>query len=765
MPIPLHRSTRLKRLSLRRAERWWRPGAIPLSSPQVAGGAPGRTSRARVRNGAQPGEVGEHARTYSCRSVDARDASLKAPALNLRKPFLPKGIAQIAQPHPERRIPVRPLPRLEAIPFVQETHSSGGTLARPMASPSCAARRPRPVSSRRRPRRHGARVHPAGPRARPAGQGCRGRPRGRAGDGNGAPPRDDDRRGRRLHPPRAAPRDVHPRRRSPGLRAPEAGGPGVGGGPELSAGGDPADRGPRGIGGGGGRGHARHCRILDRGRGHRPDRDRPPAPKRPELHGAGLPRPRQRPHPQLRSHQDEQRGRGLGRPVRTGGDDHDRRTGEQRRRGGRPAPEHPPGRGAGIPDRHQPLRRGKRPLRRVRDQRRDSLRHRPAPWHRVVLPPGQGPPGPARDLRPHAGSPALRPRAVRPRPGGAHQERDRPLVRGPRVPRPERGRARGRARRPHPHDSPHVRRRAAQRLAGDRPPRLEPLQPRPPHPPVRLRERGRHGPQHARTVDRLRHPAPGQHQRLQRGARELGEDAVAHEPQHPRPQLQPLPERHRARRPRHAPAHLSLHPGRRLLPRSPGHEPGPLAARGQPGRRAGRPQPEVRGRGAAHRQQLRPRRLPGGPPRDGGELRGVRPQRRRAGERRRPALRGYAAERLSRPQPAPGRLRQHLLRLLRPGRLAGDPRADPEPRPALGDGHERQEHQRLSRHEPAGTRLLRGRPERGTRTTSARGSASTGRARVAASASTAAGGSTTTGSPSRSPPSRRASTAAPCPWR
>ena len=56
------------------------------------------------------------------------------------------------------------------------------------------------------------------------------------------------------------------------------------------------------------------------------------------------------------------------------------------------------------------------------------------------------------------------------------------------------------------------------------------------------------------------------------------------------------------------------------------------------------------------------------------------------------------------------------------------PRADAEPRPALGDGHGRQERERLRRHEPAGAATSTRATARPTGTTSARASASTGRA-------------------------------------
>ncbi len=141
--------------------------------------------------------------------------------------------------------------------------------------------------------------------------------------------------------------------RGPGLRDPDPHGPGPRRRPAL-----PARRDTRG---GRARGDDRRVgvsgapdlRLLDRGRRHRPDRHRPASLERPQLHGAGLSRSRQRAHSQLRPHQDQQRGRVLRRPVRARRHGHDRRAGEQRRRGGRSAAERAPGRGAGVPDRDQ----------------------------------------------------------------------------------------------------------------------------------------------------------------------------------------------------------------------------------------------------------------------------------------------------------------------------------------------------------------------------------------------------------------------------
>ena len=252
------------------------------------------------------------------------------------------------------------------------------------------------------------------------------------------------------------------------------------------------------------------------------------------------------------------------------------------------------------------------------------------------------------------------------------------------------------------HHPAHLRRGPAAGLAGHRPPRLGPVGERPPHAALLVRARRGHGRQHARPLHRLRVPAPGQHQRLQLGPRELGQDAFDREPQHPVPELQPLPQRHRAGRSGPAPAHLPLDPGRRVLPRSPGHEPGPLPALGQPGPRARRPQPEVRRRLPARRHQLRPRAS-------------SRPAASRwwrtSPTSTTTATAGSTTTTCCSRSPcaAASPTRNLLLddcdntyfAFYAQDDWRRDSAADAQPGPALGDGHRRQEHQRLSGHEPA----------------------------------------------------------------
>ena len=71
------------------------------------------------------------------------------------------------------------------------------------------------------------------------------------------------------------------------------------------------------------------------------------------------------------------------------------------------------------------------------------------------------------------------------------------------------------------------------------------------------------------------------------------------QPQHALGELQPVPQLDRPGLAGHAAAHVPVDPGRQLLPRAAGHGPGPLPALGQPRARARRPQPQARRRGAA----------------------------------------------------------------------------------------------------------------------------------------------------------------------
>ena len=107
----------------------------------------------------------------------------------------------------------------------------------------------------------------------------------------------------------------------------------------------------------------------------------------------------------------------------------------------------------------------------------------------------------------------------------------------------------------------------------------------------------------------------------------------------------------RSDRPR-PPAHVPEHPGRRVASGCPRARTR-TAARSSDTLLLGPrgPRAPLRRRGAARRGFLRPRRLPRGPGRAGAGLPELRPQRRRAGRRQRPPLRGHPAQRHSRPRP------------------------------------------------------------------------------------------------------------------
>ena len=190
-------------------------------------------------------------------------------------------------------------------------------------------------------------------------------------------------------------------------------------------------------------------------------------------------------------------------------------------------------------------------------------------------------------------------------------------------------------------------------LAGPGPPRLEPFGQRPRDRALRLRAGRRHGAEHPRPLDRLRHPAPGlssnaYHAVLGSWVKTLSNtsvNTVSASYSRFRNEIVPV-----------APGtpqltFPSIQDGASFrVPQATNQDRFQLSDSLALVR--GNAQPEVRGRGAAHRHQLRPGGLPGRPPGDGAGLRGLRPQRRRAGGRRRPAVRGHLAERHPRAQPA-----------------------------------------------------------------------------------------------------------------
>ena len=132
-------------------------------------------------------------------------------------------------------------------------------------------------------------------------------------------------------------------------------------------------------------------RHRSRGRrGHRRDRspsldgrrrravirtDRVAAAERPQLPRARVPDTRQQPDSGLRSDEDQQRAHLIGGPDGARRQRHYRRPGQQRRCRRRSAAEPADRRRAGVPDRHQPVRRRHRPLGIVGDQRRHALGH------------------------------------------------------------------------------------------------------------------------------------------------------------------------------------------------------------------------------------------------------------------------------------------------------------------------------------------------------------------------------------------------------
>ena len=134
---------------------------------------------------------------------------------------------------------------------------------------------------------------------------------------------------------------------------------------------------------------------------------RPAAAQRPQLHGAGAARARQRAGAELRSDQDQLRGHLVGRAARPRRQHHHRRHGQQRRHGGRAAAQHRPGGRAGVPDRHQPVCRGPWTLGRLGHQRRHPVGRRRVARLRVDVLPRRRHAGRAGHGRPQPGSAAV----------------------------------------------------------------------------------------------------------------------------------------------------------------------------------------------------------------------------------------------------------------------------------------------------------------------------------------------------------------------
>ena len=105
------------------------------------------------------------------------------------------------------------------------------------------------------------------------------------------------------------------------------------------------------------------------------------AAQRPQLSRAGAARAGQHTNAGLRSDQDQQRAHRLRGPDGTRRQHHHRRPGQQRRRRGWTAAESADRCGAGVPDRHQPVRRRPRALGLVGHQRRHPLGHQHESGH------------------------------------------------------------------------------------------------------------------------------------------------------------------------------------------------------------------------------------------------------------------------------------------------------------------------------------------------------------------------------------------------
>ena len=476
-------------------------------------------------------------------------------------------------------------------------------------------------------------------------------------------------------------------------------------------------------------------------------RHRAPAPERPQLPGARVPRARQRAGAELRPHEDEQRGRLLRRPVRARRQRHHRRRGQQRRRGraarSRTCPQDAVQEFQIATNRFSAEQR---PLGRVRHQRRDPHRGRtpctarprsssattalqalPATYDRTL---GEAPPFDRQQYALALGGPIKKGVAWW---FGAleYRDQDGAVLVGARDVATRTIRARLRGRRRSRTCSPPARVDCAGRTGSDR------LAFR-----YAFENADGHGGEHPRPLHRLGHASARRaRNRYHVASRELG-DALSRPPR-----VNALSGRATATsdneigpwRPAAA-AHVPRHPGRRQLPRAAGH------------RTSGAVQLAdnlalVRG---SHTLSF------------GGEVQrvttadfdlGVFREGRvemvedfadfdRNGDGRvddndllfAVTLRSGFPDRDLHPR----RRRQHVLRRLRPGRLARHPAAHPEPGPALRAGHGRQERQpAIADIEPASSAVPAAASASATSTTSPRASASTGRAGAAAAASTA----------------------------
>ena len=211
--------------------------------------------------------------------------------------------------------------------------------------------------------------------------------------------------------------------------------------------------------------------------------------------------------------------------------------------------------------------------------------------------------------------------------------------------------------------------------------------------------------------------------------------------------------------------HVPQHARRVVLPRPAGHD-AEAPPVGRHARRWSRGAHSLRVGGEWQRvdARVRPRRVPGGPHR---VRRGLRRASISNGDGRVDDgdLLFAVTLRSGKPDQAlvlPDADNDYVA-LLRAGRLARAARPDAEPRPALRDGHRRQERQPRRRDQPDRAAVPAGRRAGATGTTSARGSASTGRPATAGRACTAATASTTTASRCRSSRSSAGWTGARCP--
>ena len=410
-------------------------------------------------------------------------------------------------------------------------------------------------------------------------------------------------------------------------------------------------------------------RAFGRRRGHHRARHRPAAAQRPQLHGAGAAGPRQRAGAELRSDQDQLRRHLVGRAAGPRRQHHHRRHGQQRRHGGRAAAQHRPGGRAGVPDRHQPVCRGPWTLGRLGHQRRHPLRRRRVARLRVALLPRRRDAGRAGHGRPQPGSAAVRSPAVRRLDRRAAAEGQPVRVRRRGVPQPGRRDPGGRARHGRPRHPPLVRAGAARRRDGPGARRLAGKRQRPRAVPLLGAERQGRRQQRRRQAASPRRRSVRRHQQVLRAAGHVDARALVAK----REQLQRQPERlrqlHRLALDRPA-VHVPELGRRLVVPRAAEHRAAPLAVRRHLQLRARLARAARRRRGAAGGCRVRAGRVPGRTRGAGSGLPGVRRQRRRPGERQRPAVCGDAPQRQARSGPEHPRRRQHARGLLHPGRLA-----------------------------------------------------------------------------------------------